>query len=112
MSCRFHRQKKFAFLLIGGLAESSSNISMTFVASIPYSGLTIDDEKWSARLKAVGMAQGSFHIENVTSAKFRVFLAEHAINYLFAANVGANVLLTNNNIGCPNISLGPCICLH
>jgi len=71
--------------------------------------LTADNEKWSSRLKSIGMAQGTFHMENITSAKFRVFLAEHAINYLFAANVGANVLLTNTNIGCPNISLGPCI---
>ena len=99
-------------MLIGGLVESSSNTSTTSVDPVPYSGLTIDDEKWSARLKAIGMAQGSFHMENVTSAKFRIFLAENAINYIFAANVGANVLLTNNNIGCPNISLGPCICLH
>ena len=46
-------------------------------------------------------------MEEITSAKFRVFLAEKAINYLYIANVGANVLLTNTNIGCPNISFGP-----
>jgi hypothetical protein len=53
------------------------------------------------------MAQGTFPMESITSAKFRVFLAENAINYLFLANVGANILLTNTNIGCPNISFGP-----
>ena len=53
------------------------------------------------------MAQGTYAMENVTSAKFRVFLAERAINYLYIANVPANVLLTNTNIGCPNISFGP-----
>jgi len=53
------------------------------------------------------MAQGTFPIEEVTSAKFRIFLAEKAINYSYMANVKANVLLTNTNIGCPNISFGP-----
>jgi hypothetical protein len=53
------------------------------------------------------MAQGTYDMENITSAKFRVFLAEKAVNYLFIANVAANVLLTNTNIGCPNISFGP-----
>ena len=46
-------------------------------------------------------------MEEVTSAKFRIFLAEKAINYIYMANVKANVLLTNTNIGCPNISFGP-----
>jgi len=46
-------------------------------------------------------------MEEVTSAKFRIFLAEKAINYSYMANVKANVLLTNTNIGCPNISFGP-----
>ena len=58
----------------------------------------------------MGMAQGMYPMENVTSAKFRIFLAEKAINYLFLGNVKANVLLTNTNIGCPNISFGPGIC--
>ena len=58
-------------------------------------------------MKALGMAQGTFPMEDITSAKFRVFLAEKAINYLYIANVGANVLLMNTNIGCPNISFGP-----
>jgi len=53
------------------------------------------------------MAQGTFPIEEVTSAKFRIFLAEKAINFSYMANVTANVLLTNTNIGCPNISFGP-----
>ena len=53
------------------------------------------------------MAQGTFPMEYITSAKFRVFLAEKAVNYLYIANVGANVLLTDTNIGCPNISFGP-----
>jgi hypothetical protein len=66
-----------------------------------------DDEKWTTRLAALGMAQGTFPVEEVTSAKFRVFLAEKAINYLFLANVGANVLLNHANIGCPNIAIGP-----
>ena len=46
-------------------------------------------------------------MEDITSAKFRIFLAEKAINYLYIANAGANILLTNTNIGCPNISFGP-----
>lgn len=46
-------------------------------------------------------------MESITSAKFRVFLAEKGINYLYIANVAANILLTNTNIGCPNISFGP-----
>jgi hypothetical protein len=53
------------------------------------------------------MAQGTFPMESITSAKFRIFLAEKAVNYLFIANVNANVLLTDTNIGCPNISFGP-----
>jgi hypothetical protein len=53
------------------------------------------------------MAQGTFPLENITSAKFRIFLAEKAVNYLFIANVKANVLLRDTNIGCPNISFGP-----
>jgi len=67
----------------------------------------VDDSKWDGRLVALGMAQGTYPMENVTSAKFRIFLAEKAINYLFLGNVKANVLLTNTNIGCPNISFGP-----
>ena len=46
-------------------------------------------------------------MEEVTSAKFRIFLAEKAINYAYMANVNANILLTNTNIGCPNVSFGP-----
>jgi hypothetical protein len=46
-------------------------------------------------------------MEDVTSAKFRVFLAEKAVNYMFVANVEADIILTNTNIGCPNISFGP-----
>src|SRR5579859_384556 len=67
----------------------------------------VDDDKWDGRLVALGMAQGTYPMDNVTSAKFRIFLAERAINYLYIANTGANVLLTNTNIGCPNISFGP-----
>src|SRR3981189_1178098 len=69
--------------------------------------LMLDDEKWDGKLVAVGMAQGTYPMENITSAKFRIFLAERAINYLFIANMEANVLLTNTNIGCPNISFEP-----
>src|ERR1700694_5138223 len=71
--------------------------------------LISDDVKWSSKLRALGMAQGPFPMECITSAKFRVFLAERAINYLFLANVKANILLTNTNIGCPNISFGSSI---
>ena len=46
-------------------------------------------------------------MEDITSAKFRIFLAEKAIDYLYIANAGANILLSNTNIGCPNISFGP-----
>lgn len=70
----------------------------------------VDDSKWNGRLVALGMAQGTYPMEYVTSAKFRIFLAEKAINYVFIANMKANVLLTNTNIGCPNISFGPGIC--
>lgn len=52
------------------------------------------------------MAQGAYQMEDITSAKFRIFLAEKAVNYLFTAGAVANVLLTNTNIGCPNISFG------
>ena len=45
-------------------------------------------------------------MEDITSAKFRIFLAEKTVNYLFTAGARANVLLTNTNIGCPNISFG------
>jgi hypothetical protein len=72
-------------------------------------GTNLDDAKWDGRLVALGMAQGTYPMENVTSAKFRIFLAERAINYVFVANVPPNVLLTNTNIGCPNISFGPSI---
>lgn len=58
------------------------------------------------------MAQGTFPMEEVTSAKFRIFLAEKAINYSYVANVKANLLLTNSNIGCPNISFGPGSCYN
>jgi len=46
-------------------------------------------------------------MDYITSSKFRVFLAENAINYTYVANVPANVVLKDNNIGCPNISFGP-----
>jgi hypothetical protein len=69
----------------------------------------IDEEKYAGRLVAVGMAQGTFPMEYITNAKFRVFLAEKAINYVCVANVPANILIANTNIGCPNISVGPSI---
>jgi len=53
------------------------------------------------------MAQGAMPMEFITSAKFRVFLAEKALNYVYISNVAANIRLRNNNIGCPNISFGP-----
>jgi hypothetical protein len=74
-----------------------------------YCYLTLDDEKWAGRLIALGMAQGTYPMDDITSAKFRIFLAERAVNYVFVANVAANILLTNTNIGCPNISFGPSI---
>jgi len=46
-------------------------------------------------------------MEDITSAKFRVFLAQKAINYLYLANLEGNILIQSTNIGCPNISFGP-----
>ena len=99
------RQVKSIFSLTGGPVVRSSNISIQHVTHLKYN-LILDDEKWVGKLKALGMAQGTFPMENITSAKFRIFLAEKAVNYLFIVNVNANVLLTDTNIGCPNISFG------
>jgi hypothetical protein len=52
------------------------------------------------------MAQGTLPMERITSAKFRVFLAENAVNFVYIANLAPNILLKDNNIGCPNISSG------
>jgi len=106
MSSFFLPQRKFTFLRTGGLVVKPLNISIRPVLHLRMS-ITVDDEKWVGKLKAVGMAQGTYAMESITSAKFRVFLAEKGINYLYIANVGANILLTNTNIGCPNISFGP-----
>ena len=59
------------------------------------------------KVQRLGMAQGTFPKEYISSPKFRGFLAEKAINYVYVRNVPANILLKDNNIGCPNISFGP-----
>jgi len=97
---------RFTASHIGDPVVRSSNTS-TRLVFLSERTLILDDEKWARKLQALGMAQGTYPMENISSAKFRVFLAEKAINYLYIANVEANLLLTNTNIGCPNISFGP-----
>lgn len=107
MSCASLQQGRFTASHTGVPVARSSNTSTKTARTPKHVTNPIDDEKWSGKLKALGMAQGTYPMENITSAKFRVFLAEKAINYQYIANVDANLLLTNTNIGCPNISFGP-----
>src|SRR5271169_714620 len=105
MLCIRFQPRMFSSSRIGMPVMKSSNISTYRV--IASSAPLILVHKWENKLAALGMAQGTYHQEDLRSHSFRSFLAKNAVNYLYISNFPGNVLLKNNNIGCPNISFGP-----
>jgi hypothetical protein len=63
------------------------------------------DEKWEGKLRAFGMTQASY-LDEIVSPKLRSFLAKNAVNYLYVANMDANVVLKTIKMKCPCISIG------
>jgi hypothetical protein len=63
------------------------------------------DKKWEGKLRALGMTQGSY-LDEIVSPKLRSFLAKNAVNYLYVANMEANVVLKTIKMEFPCISIG------